>query len=391
MSQIVSHRARLVMQAPGRWVPNGVVTVSGETIVSVEARGKKSPPGRLLDHGSGILMPALVNAHTHLTLSALKGKVDCGRGFIHWVESLLETRKRLCVDEARQSAQEAICTLKKEGVGLVGEFGPFFPLEDILLRTRIEGVIWQEFLGGDQELPTLANSHPGIVLSYAGHAPHTTSPRLLKRLKELCSELGLFFCMHLAESEEETEFLERGDGLWAEFLRSRGLDFSGWDCFGRRPVELALKLGVVDHRTLLVHLLQATSEDIGLLVEVGAKVCVCPRSNFTLHRALPRLEEFLRAGLKPALGTDSLASVDSLSMFEEMGFLAQNFPTIDPATILQMATVNGAMALGRTDLGVLEKGRSAKMIYVELEAPDTEIAQERLVSGISPIIRPAGW
>lgn len=391
MNQILSHRARLVMLAPHLWLQNGVVTTSGRMIVAVEPMGKKGPPGRLVEWGPGILMPSVVNAHTHLTLSALKGKPERSRGFVQWVQSLIEAREGLSMGDALEATREAICALKGEGVGLVGEFGPLFPVEGLLQDSGMEGIVWQEFLGPDRELPLLQSPLPGIVLSYAGHGPHTASPGLLKRLKATCSELGLPFAMHLAESIEEKEFLETGDGPWAVLLRSRGIEFSDWDCFGRTPVQLAVELGLLDEGTLLVHLLQVTSRELELLAESKAKVCLCPRSNLALHRALPDLEEFLRRGLRPALGTDSLASVDSLSMFEEMGVLAKGFPNLDPAVIMEMATINGASALGRSDLGVLEKGRLAKMVYVEVQASGPRAALELLVSGTPLPLSPVGW
>lgn len=391
MNEILSHRARLVMLTPHLWLQNGVVTTSGRMIVAVEPMGRKSPPGRLVEWGPGILMPSLVNAHTHLTLSALKGKPERGSGFVRWVQSLIEAREGLSMEDALEATREAICALKGEGVGLVGEFGPLFPVEGLLRDSGMEGIVWQEFLGPDRELPVLESRFPGIVLSYAGHAPHTASPGLLKRLKATCSGLGLRFSMHLAESMEEKEFLETGEGPWALLLRSRGIEFSHWDCFGRTPVQLAMELGLLDERTLLVHLLQVTSRELEFLAESKAKVCLCPRSNLALHRALPDLEEFLRRGLRPALGTDSLASVDSLSMFEEMGVLAKGFPNVDPAVIIEMATVNGASALGRSDLGVLEKGRLAKMVYMEVQASGPRAALELLVSGTPLPSSPVGW
>ena len=388
---VTCHRARLIMQAPGRWISNGFVALSKGRILAVERMGKKAPDGEVVDHGDGILMPTLVNAHTHLTLSALKGRVNSTGGFLAWVECLIQERAGLSLQEAMREAREAIQALRQGGAGLVGEFGPLFPIQEDLANLGLEGVVWQEWLGGDREVPQPSQDYPGIVLSLAGHAPHTTSPALLQRLKALCSASGLPFCMHLAESAEEVEFLEKGSGRWARFLESRQVDFRDWDCFGLSPVGLAYRLGLLDSGTLLVHLIQVTDQEVELLAGSGVRVCVCPRSNWRLHRALPPLEKFLKAGLEPCLGTDSLASVDSLSMFDEMRFVAREFPHLEPSRILEMATLNGAKALGRSDLGSLCQGYGAKMLYVEMAPPDPRKAQERLLSDPPPVVRPVGW
>ena len=93
------------------------------------------------------------------------------------------------------------------------------------------------------------------------------------------------------------------------------------------------------------------------------------------------MEGFLKAGIHPALGTDSLASVETLSLFDEMGFIAEHYPGLRPDTILALATVNGAKALGQSERGVLKPGNSARMIYVDVQAKRPEQAAEALVSG----------
>lgn len=389
--EVACHKARLIMQAPGRWISNGFVAVSQGRIVEIGALGKKPPCSKIVDHGSGVLMPALVNAHTHLSLSALHGKVETSNGFVAWVESLIRERSQLSLQDALRSTSEASRTLRETGTGLVGEFGPFFPVEEKLASAGLEGVVWQEYLGEERDVSAPTQIFPGIVSSLAAHAPHTTSPKLLKKIKALCLQWDLPFSLHLAESREEVEFLQSGQGTWASFLESRGFQFSHWECFGLSPVALAQKLDLLDPQTLLVHLVHVSWEEMELIARSGARVCVCPRSNWKLHQALPRLSQFLKAGLKPALGTDSLASVDSLNLFEEMRFTARKYPDLTPREILQMATANGAMALWRRDLGLLEKGLSAKMIYVELGASDPGGAEESLVNEPPTLVKPLGW
>jgi len=367
------------MRSPGSWIENGIVEIRSGRIVDVRSLGKKSPQSRMVDHGGGILMPPLVNCHTHLTLSALKDRVDKSSGFLAWTKSLLNEREKVSAKEAMEATKKALLSMKRSGVGCVGEFGPRFGVRELLGDAGIQGIVWREFLGEDREVPSLSGEPGEIRESYAGHGPHTTSPILLRKLKVACKERGLPFSIHLAESKEEVDFLEKGRGPWADFLKERGIDFSKWGSLGKRPVRLAHELGLLDQDTVAVHLLQVEKGEIEILAESGVFVCLCPRSNVALHGKVPSLEDFLKAGIRPCLGTDSLASGESLSVFDELRFLAEKFPNVSPSLLLEMATINGAKALKAEGSGFLERGYHGRLLYVEVEAASWKEAEEILV------------
>jgi cytosine/adenosine deaminase-related metal-dependent hydrolase len=369
------------MRSPGSWLADGTVTVAQGRVVEVESTSGATDGPFAADHGPGVIMPGLVNAHTHLSLSALSGKIEMGKGFLTWVRKLVEVRRNLPPDAATAAMEAAVNRLRETGVALVGEFGPHIPVAPALAAAGISGTIWLEFLGNEQDLLPLPPPVGEVDFSYAGHAPHTASPSLLRHIKEIDRRLGRRFALHLAESKEEMEFLATGKGEWADFLEEMRRDFSGWGCWGRRPVELAAQLGLLDGDTLVVHCLLVTPEEVQLLTRSGSYLCLCPRSNWSLHGRLPDIPAFLGAGIAPALGTDSLASTESLSMFDEMRFVAGRYPMLSPDTILAMATVNSARALGRPDLGTISPGQRAKLIYVDLEAASAAQAAEGLVSG----------
>lgn len=375
------HRAAWVMRSPGSWLAAGTVTVAHGRVVEVESTPGATDSTFTTDHGPGVIMPGLVNAHTHLSLSALSGKIEMGEGFLTWVRKLVEVRRNLPPDAATAAMEAAVNQLREAGVALVGEFGPHIPVAPAVAAAGVSGTIWLEFLGSEQDLPPLPPPVGEVDFSYAGHAPHTASPSLLRHIKKTDRHFGRRFALHLAESKEEMEFLATGKGKWADFLREMGGDFSDWGCWGRRPVELAAQLGLLDGDTLAVHCLLVTPKEVQLLARSGSHLCLCPRSNWSLHGRLPDIHAFLEAGLAPALGTDSLASTESLSMFDEMRFVAGRYPMLSPDTILAMATVNGARALGRSDLGTISPGQTARLIYVDLEAASAAQAAEGLVSG----------
>ena len=371
------HRAGWVMVDPETWIENGIVEVSNGKVVSVGRTDMKTGAS---DHGPGVIMPALGNAHTHLSLSALKDRVDTDDGFIPWVRNLIRLREVIPEAEAESASMAAAATMKACGVGFAAEVGSLQPGTRAMVQNHIMGLVFLECLGTGPDYPPLPDHREDILFSWAGHAPHTTSPELLRAIKDGAHSMGKPFSIHLAESEAEVEFLRTGKGEWSQLMSDHGHDCSQWAPWGERPVERAYRLGLLDPQTIAVHLLEVEPDEIDILAKTGTKICVCPRSNLALHGKLPDLEGFLRSGLRPAIGTDSLASAPSLDIFDEMSFIAANYPGLRPETIIGLATINSSEALGLHDLGSLRPGQSARMIYVDLEAKTEGETAEKLVS-----------
>ncbi|OGQ93531.1 MAG: hypothetical protein A2464_00145 [Deltaproteobacteria bacterium RIFOXYC2_FULL_48_10] len=140
-------------------------------------------------------------------------------------------------------------------------------------------------------------------------------------------------------------------------------------------------MGLLDPLTLAVHLLQVTPKDMDILARSQVKVCVCPRSNHNLHGRLPDIERMILKGIRPALGTDSLASCDSLNIWDEMAFIAKHYPGLDPRTLFSMATHNGAKALGLEHVtGTIAQGKRADFIYRPMDPKTENEIFERMVS-----------
>ena len=372
------HRAGWILVKPGTWIENGMVEVVDGQITAV---GKGRLGAHIIDHGPGVIMPAMINAHTHLSLSALQGRLETRKGFIEWVKDLISARSSLSAEEVSQAAGTAAQEIRKSGTGFVAEVGPAEPGAASMRINELEGIVFTEVLGNSRETLALPNDDHGLCFSFAGHGLHTTAPNVLVSLKTIALREDRIFSIHLAESAAETEFLGSGKSLWAELLKSRGIDFAHWGIGGERPVQRALHLGLLGPRTLAVHLLQVNKAEMSVLARTGTSVCVCPRSNFLLHGQMPDIEGFLAAGLAPAIGTDSLASTRSLSLFDEMAFVSEKYPHLSPESLLAFATVNAAKALGRPDLGTVEPGQRARLIYVDTAATSGQGAALELVTG----------
>jgi len=218
----------------------------------------------------------------------------------------------------------------------------------------------------EKNLHRLDQEHEANLCS--GHAPYSTHPRLLRRLKDRATALGHVFPLHTAEPAAEGEMIRQGRGELVDFVRQRGF----WDdSFRPRgtggSIHYLRDLGLLDSRTLCVHAIHVAEEEIRIMAGEGVKVCLCPGSNQFLGTGKAPVRAYLDHGLLPALGTDSLASNPELSIWREMRLLAEGHPMVAPREIVRMATRGGAEALGLEHrLGALEPGRAADLLVVIL-------------------------
>ena len=366
----VIHKAGWVVADSKTIFQNGFLHMENGSIKDV---GCGSGPGgvNMIDHGPGAIMPALVNTHTHLELTALRGRVTFDQGLTSWVKSLIKERESAGEQALRDSAADGIREIIQSGCGAVGEISTLGLTWEAMAASGIYGIWFKEFIGnisaGSQDKFDAHQNHIGQSLAI--HAPHTTSTEMIITLKKMTFQRNLPFSIHLAESDDEHFFITTGKGTWADFLTERDINFSEWALPAATPVQYLDNLGVLDEHTIAVHLLHTDQKDLEILKKNGAQVCLCPRSNQNLHQKLPDIEKMLTAGIKPCLGTDSLASVETLSIFDEMAFVAASFPQVDPADILEMATLSGGKALGLGHkIGSLHPDCKGIFIYIHVSA-----------------------
>jgi cytosine/adenosine deaminase-related metal-dependent hydrolase len=236
--------------------------------------------------------------------------------------------------------------------------------------------------GAEERLRAARGRTSPVELRLAAHAPHSVSPALLAAL----AARGGVGTIHVAESKEEVRFLARGDGPWAEFLGRRGLGHVAFRPPGVSPVRYLDGLGVVRPGLVAVHAVHVDDDDRRLLAERGVAVVVCPRSNRNLGVGTADVPALLEAGITVGLGTDSLASVETLDVLADAVLVSRQFPDLDPAAVVRMATAGGAAALGLADLGTLAPGRKAVLAFAGADAPPPE-PYRHLLSGATRLSR----
>jgi aminodeoxyfutalosine deaminase len=360
-----------------------VVDARGE-LVEVGRAGDVLPrhAGATVERVRGALLPGLVNAHTHLELSALRGQVPGGAGFVPWVEHMLAVRAELEPEEDLEAIERAVDDLVAFGTVAVGEVTNTLAAVRALARGGLVGCIFHEVFGVEYEplerrvaaLPSLVKervgSWPSAELAYAPtpHTLYTTHPEVIRRILREAGERGLRASVHVAEHAGERRFLERGDGPVAGWYESRlKLPIDRIVCPRKSPIEFADQLGALAPHVVCVHLTDARPEELALVAHRGPPVVFCPRSNLFIEMKLPPLLAARAAGILPALGTDSLASNTSLDVLAEARALADRFPTVPARDLVAMATWEGARALGRTDVGRLARGARPGLLAIDGE------------------------
>jgi cytosine/adenosine deaminase-related metal-dependent hydrolase len=313
----------------------------------------------------GALMPGLVNAHVHLELAALE-RLPAQAGFSDWLARLVDAKSRLEPGNVAAAAHRAAADLKAAGTAYAADVFNIHPAADALAEAGIAATLFQELIGPDPGLLDAVEPHPRARVLPACHTPYSSGPELLKRCARVAAEKGVPWSLHLAESKDETELLLSGKGKLADFLRARGVGEALIPKPGKRPIGYVDELGCLNERLIAVHLAQAGSAEIALLARRGVRPCLCPSSNLHLTGALPLVDEMIAAGLRPALGTDSTASGQSLNLFGEMEILLDR--GVGAAIILKMATLHGAEALRLSDdYGRIVKGKRPPLIHVSFD------------------------
>ncbi|MFA6282540.1 MAG: amidohydrolase [Desulfurivibrionaceae bacterium] len=354
---------------------DGGVAIAGDTIVEVGERTalcSKYPGVEQLAQPHGLVMPGLVNSHTHAAMACFRGLAD-DLPLMTWLtEYIFPVEGNLNPEMVYQSSLLSMAEMIKSGTtsfcdmylfakevaratadsgmrGWLGEVLYDFPSPNY--GEPENGIAYLEELMGEYR------NHPLISITVDPHAVYTCSPDLLKRLKGVAEKHGGAYVIHLSESRDEVE------GCRAKY--------------GHTPVMHLDSLGILDGQVVADHCVVLTEPEINLLAERGVKVAHCPESNMKLASGVAPVVELLAAGVTVGLGTDGAASNNDVDMFGEMDTAAKLHkvhrldPTVMSAeTTLRMATLGGAKLLGaESQIGSLEPGKKGDLIVLDMNKP----------------------
>jgi cytosine/adenosine deaminase-related metal-dependent hydrolase len=360
-----------------------------------EPRTSNPEPSTTNHERRTVVLPGLVNAHTHLELSWMQGLVPPGDAMPSWAARLIaersESERTHAVDQRRDAAVRAIEAARASGTVLVGDVTNALEAWGPLADSALSAAVFYELLGFRAEDPTavvkaakerLSHLPPGERLRavVVPHAPYSVSPALFGAIA--ASADGAPISVHLGESPEEVRFLRDGRGPWRDLLERLGAWTPDWVPPGCGPVEYMGRLGLLNDRLIAVHGVQFSDEELGQLANSGATLVTCPRSNKWTGAGIAPVQRFFASGVRVAIGTDSLASVEDLNMFNELAEVRRQAPDVAAAEILKSATLNGAIALGfGGELGSISPGKRAQLLQVSIPA-GVENVEEYLVGGI---------
>jgi 5-methylthioadenosine/S-adenosylhomocysteine deaminase len=368
-------------------IEHGAVAVDGAFIVGVGFRNEiaaRFPEAQVESFGEAVILPGLVNTHTHLELTALRGYLENEESdFFAWLRKLTLARlERMTADDIRVSAMWGACEAVRAGITCVGDASDSAMMSMLALRdVGLRGIVFQESFGPDPrlarenfaKLETKIGELRGVEtdlvkVGVSPHAPYTVCGPQLELIAELARAERLPLMMHAAESQAEEDFVRHGTGIFAESLSKRGIE---WTPPRTSTIQYLKQVGILDCQPLLAHCIRVDQNDIDTLRQTGSKVAHCPKSNAKLGHGHAPLAKFLEAGIILGLGSDSVASNNTCDLIEEARFaflLALN-PSLQASQIVAAATTGGAhcLGLGERGIGVLSEGAEADLIVVGLD------------------------
>jgi cytosine/adenosine deaminase-related metal-dependent hydrolase len=393
-------RARTVVTMDGPPLENGAVAIEDNRVVAVGTLPDLQwlSDGPVIDLGEQVLLPGLINAHCHLDYTMMRGAISPPKSFTAWVQRINSLKRSLDSDDYLAAVQRGFTELRKWGTTSVCNIEAFPELMTHLPASPLRTWWFYEMIDIRHRLTTddvvagalsffqhRANSLDSFGLS--PHAPYTASLSLYQLANACAASFSMLLTTHLAESAEEFGMFRNAQGPLYDFMNQLQRPMA--DCGKATPFAHLWQSGAVDARWLLTHMNTLTEEDFLLLADLprgaGPHLVHCPGSHrYFSHPPFParRLHDL---GVNLCLGTDSLASTESLSLFEEMRLMRATQPWLRAEQVLRMVTVNPARALRRKgQLGQIVPGALADLIALPASG-SLGTVHEEIVEHTAPI------
>lgn len=380
MSEQVIYAASWLINPDAPPIAGGALLVRNGSIVdmgplSVLRRDYSAP---VREYPDCVLLPGFVNAHTHLELThfpswRLRSAVDYNpRRFTDWIIQLIKIARGLTPEDYPPSIREGVRMCLESGTTAIGEIVTNPAMAGLYYGSPLAGRLYFELLGqepghfkGKFAAATAAALQGGAQALATGLAPHssyTIAQEYLAAIRDAAASNTLPLSIHLSESRSEADFIFDGSGE----LATSFYPFVGWERFLGHPsrcssTELLDRNGLLTPTTLAVHCVHVSLADARIIKSRGTHVALCPRSNELLDVGRAPVALFRKIGIPLALGTDSLASNNSLSLWDELRFALETFPhDLSEQDVFRMVTSCGAAALGISAAsGTLEAGKRA--------------------------------
>jgi 5-methylthioadenosine/S-adenosylhomocysteine deaminase len=366
----------VTMDASHRIWENGAIAVKDGAIIGIgdsEEFTKKFSASQIIDATGKLVLPGLINTHTHSPMTIFRGYADD----LHLKEWLYDhifpiesefvtpenvrTGTRLAIAEMLLSGTTTFNDMYyyvDEMAKVVDQVGVRAVLTESLIDFSVPNSPSPEHaLQVSEDLIKKWEKHPLITIGVSAHAPYTTSPEVIKKGKELADKYNLPFNIHVAETRGEYDLTQKE--------------------FGMTPVQFLDSIGVLGSNVIAAHSVHLTPEDIEIFARRGVGVAHNPQCNMKLASGVAPVPAFLKAGVKVGIGTDGVASNNDLDLFDEVRSAAfihklnSNNPTVlDAQTALEMVTIGGARVLRMEDkIGSLEAGKRADIIILDMNQP----------------------
>ena len=372
---LVSGSHLLPMESSGTVVPEGAVAISGDTLAAVGPTAElaaRYPQAKRLHTPHGLIMPGLINTHTHAPMACFRGLAD-DLPLMTWLtEYIFPAEAKLTREIVYHATLLSLAEMIKSGTTSFCDMYLF--AKEVAAATKLSGMrAWigevlydfpspnygelQNGFAYVEEMFAEYRHDPLITITADPHAVYTCSPALLQRLKKVAEQHDALYVIHLSETKDEVAGCEKQ--------------------YGTRPVGHLDALGVLDSRVVADHCVELTPGEIDLLAKRGVRVAHCPESNLKLASGIAPIPDLVAAGVTVGLGTDGAASNNDVDMFGEMDTAAKIHkvhrldPTVMPAeTVVHLATRGGAHVLGAEQkIGSLEVGKKADLIVLDLDQP----------------------
>jgi 5-methylthioadenosine/S-adenosylhomocysteine deaminase len=371
MSKILIRAMVLPMTGPDVFYTHGEIAIENDRIVSVGAAGSVPAgfiPDRILELPNDVVMPGLINTHTHAAMTLLRSYAD-DLPLMPWLnKKVWPFEAKLTEEDIYWGTALALCEMIRSGTTTMLDM--YFSMDqvaDAVLKSGTRAVLSRGLIGngpnGKQALEEnveLFQRYHGagngrVSIMFGPHAPYTCSAEYLRSVKAEADRLGVGIHIHVAETKDEIALLRE-------------------QC-GKTPVQWLDELGILGGHVVAAHCVHLTSEDMDILADRHVSVAHNAESNMKLGSGTSPIIELHAKGVVVGLGTDGASSNNNLDLFGEMRTAAfqqklRVDSTVLPAyEVLEMATLGGAQTLGLKDVGMLAPGFKADIITIDMDQP----------------------